>query len=206
MRPGPSGLVDDASKTLTLSFAASCLQLGPCSYVTCHTWLRGSRSPDSAVPLAGHQELQFYLSLFNQQLPIESQYVKTIPDNLNAEIVLGTVQVPSRLIVASSHHEQLDTVISPLVKRCDGLATHWHWHACSMSSILHRLDWLSGQGFRSLRAECVVRCACAEPEGRGRMAGLHVPVRPHAAQPAAVRRAAGRRRLGPRAAGASKTL
>lgn len=41
---------------------------------------------------AGHQELQFYLSLFNQQLPIESQYVKTIPDNLNAEIVLGTVQ------------------------------------------------------------------------------------------------------------------
>jgi pre-mRNA-splicing helicase BRR2 len=41
---------------------------------------------------AGHQELQFYLSLFNQQLPIESQYVRTIPDNLNAEIVLGTVQ------------------------------------------------------------------------------------------------------------------
>lgn len=26
------------------------------------------------------------------QLPIESQYVATIPDNLNAEIVLGTVQ------------------------------------------------------------------------------------------------------------------
>ena len=45
--------------------------------------------------VAGHQELQFYLSLFNQQLPIESQYVKTIPDNLNAEIVLGTVQVLS---------------------------------------------------------------------------------------------------------------
>lgn len=32
------------------------------------------------------------MSLFNQQLPIESQYVRTIPDNLNAEIVLGTVQ------------------------------------------------------------------------------------------------------------------
>ena len=26
------------------------------------------------------------------QLPIESQFVQTIPDNLNAEIVLGTVQ------------------------------------------------------------------------------------------------------------------
>lgn len=43
-------------------------------------------------PRVGHSELQFYLSLFNQQLPIESQYVGTIADNLNAEIVLGTVQ------------------------------------------------------------------------------------------------------------------
>ncbi len=42
--------------------------------------------------LAAHSELQFYLSLFNMQLPIESQYVQTVPDNLNAEIVLGTVQ------------------------------------------------------------------------------------------------------------------
>lgn len=40
---------------------------------------------------AGHSELRFYLSLFNMQLPIESQYVATIADNLNAEIVLGTV-------------------------------------------------------------------------------------------------------------------
>ena len=40
---------------------------------------------------AGHSELQFYLSLFNAQLPIESQYVGAIPDNLNAEIVLGSV-------------------------------------------------------------------------------------------------------------------
>ena len=56
-----------------------------------------------ASRIAGHQELQFYLSLFNQQLPIESQYVKTIPDNLNAEIVLGTVQVLSALPVAAPH-------------------------------------------------------------------------------------------------------
>lgn len=47
------------------------------------------------IIITGHQELQFYLSLFNQQLPIESQYVRTIPDNLNAEIVLGTVQTLS---------------------------------------------------------------------------------------------------------------
>lgn len=49
-------------------------------------------STSAGLSSAGHQELQFYLSLFNQQLPIESQYVRTIPDNLNAEIVLGTVQ------------------------------------------------------------------------------------------------------------------
>jgi len=36
-------------------------------------------------------ELQFYLSLLNQQLPIESQFVSRLCDNLNAEIVLGTV-------------------------------------------------------------------------------------------------------------------
>ena len=46
----------------------------------------------ASFSLAGHNELQFYLSLFNMQLPIESQYVQTIPDNLNAEVVLGTVQ------------------------------------------------------------------------------------------------------------------
>jgi hypothetical protein len=42
---------------------------------------------------SGAAELQFYLSLFNSQLPIESQYVTTIPDNLNAEVVLGSVTV-----------------------------------------------------------------------------------------------------------------
>lgn len=36
-------------------------------------------------------ELQFYLSLFNQQLPVESQLVSKLADNLNAECVLGTV-------------------------------------------------------------------------------------------------------------------
>lgn len=39
-----------------------------------------------------HTELQYYLSLMNRQLPVESQYVKKLVDNLNAEIVLGSVQ------------------------------------------------------------------------------------------------------------------
>jgi len=44
------------------------------------------------IILTTHTELQYYLSLLNQQLPIESQYVGKLADNLNAEIVLGTVQ------------------------------------------------------------------------------------------------------------------
>ncbi|KAK8162999.1 Sec63 Brl domain-containing protein [Phyllosticta citrichinensis] len=37
-------------------------------------------------------ELQYYLSLMNQQLPIESQFMSRLSDNLNAEIVLGNVR------------------------------------------------------------------------------------------------------------------
>lgn len=44
------------------------------------------------ILLTNHSELQYYLSLMNQQLPVESQFVRKLADNLNAEIVLGTVQ------------------------------------------------------------------------------------------------------------------
>ena len=44
------------------------------------------------IIITGHSELQYYLSLMNQQLPIESQFVSKLADLLNAEIVLGTVQ------------------------------------------------------------------------------------------------------------------
>ena len=44
------------------------------------------------VIITNHGELQYYLSLLNQQLPIESQFVSKMVDNLNAEIVLGTVR------------------------------------------------------------------------------------------------------------------
>ncbi|KAJ1331494.1 pre-mRNA-splicing helicase BRR2 [Microdochium nivale] len=37
-------------------------------------------------------EMQYYLSLLNQQLPIESQLVSKLVDNLNAEVVLGNVR------------------------------------------------------------------------------------------------------------------
>lgn len=44
------------------------------------------------IIITNHSELQYYLSLLNQQLPIESQFVARLADNLNAEIVLGTVR------------------------------------------------------------------------------------------------------------------
>jgi pre-mRNA-splicing helicase BRR2 len=44
------------------------------------------------IIMTQHSELQYYLSLTNLQLPIESQLIKTLPDHLNAEIVLGSVQ------------------------------------------------------------------------------------------------------------------
>ena len=37
-------------------------------------------------------EIQYYLSLLNQQLPIESQFMSKLADNLNAEIVLGNIR------------------------------------------------------------------------------------------------------------------
>ncbi|GAA5859336.1 hypothetical protein JCM8547_001990 [Rhodosporidiobolus lusitaniae] len=44
------------------------------------------------IIITNHEELQYYLSMMNQQLPIESQFVKKLADNLNAEIVLGTIR------------------------------------------------------------------------------------------------------------------
>ena len=43
------------------------------------------------IIITSHTELQYYLSLMNQQLPIESQQMSKLVDNLNAEIVLGSV-------------------------------------------------------------------------------------------------------------------
>lgn len=42
--------------------------------------------------ITNHAELQYYLSLLNQQLPIESQFISNLVDNLNVEIALGTIQ------------------------------------------------------------------------------------------------------------------
>ncbi|RWS27216.1 U5 small nuclear ribonucleoprotein 200 kDa helicase-like protein, partial [Leptotrombidium deliense] len=44
------------------------------------------------ILITQHSELQYYLSLLNQQLPIESQMIAKLPDLLNAEVILGNIQ------------------------------------------------------------------------------------------------------------------
>lgn len=44
------------------------------------------------IIITTQSELQCYLSLMNQQLPVESQFVSKLADNLNAEIVLDTIK------------------------------------------------------------------------------------------------------------------
>lgn len=44
------------------------------------------------IIITNQPELQYYLSLLNEQLPIESQLISKLADNLNAEIVLGTIR------------------------------------------------------------------------------------------------------------------
>ncbi|KAJ3264529.1 DEIH-box ATPase [Chytriomyces hyalinus] len=51
------------------------------------------------IIITTHTELQYYLSLLNQQLPIESQFVSRLADNLNAEIVLGSIRDREEAVV-----------------------------------------------------------------------------------------------------------
>lgn len=44
------------------------------------------------IIITNQTEMQYYLSLINQQLPIESQFVSRLADNMNAEIVLNTIK------------------------------------------------------------------------------------------------------------------
>eukprot|EP01064_Diplonema_japonicum_P012366 TRINITY_DN19848_c0_g1_i1.p1 TRINITY_DN19848_c0_g1~~TRINITY_DN19848_c0_g1_i1.p1 ORF type:complete len:2149 (+),score=712.76 TRINITY_DN19848_c0_g1_i1:40-6486(+) len=52
----------------------------------------GGDEVGEGIIITGQSELQFYLSLLNQQLPIESHFINKLVDQLNAEVVMGTVQ------------------------------------------------------------------------------------------------------------------
>ena len=44
------------------------------------------------IIITAQAEIQYYLSLMNQQLPIESQLMSKLADNMNAEVVLGNIR------------------------------------------------------------------------------------------------------------------
>ncbi|KAL3240372.1 ATP-dependent RNA helicase BRR2 [Nakaseomyces bracarensis] len=44
------------------------------------------------IIITNHKDLQYYLAILNQQLPIESQFLSKFVDNLNAEIALGNIK------------------------------------------------------------------------------------------------------------------
>ena len=74
-------VVNGSSCQIKMSFKCSVVQV-------VHSLIRRERASSSL----SHAELQYYLSLLNQQLPIESQFVSRLVDHLNAEIVLGTIK------------------------------------------------------------------------------------------------------------------
>ena len=53
----------------------------------------GLDSYGEAFILTTKKELKYYMSLLTEQLPIESQLIKKLPEILNAEIVLGTIRL-----------------------------------------------------------------------------------------------------------------
>lgn len=48
-------------------------------------------------------DVQYYLAVLNQQLPIESQFISMLVDNLNAEVVSGTIKSRQRAVEWLSH-------------------------------------------------------------------------------------------------------
>lgn len=48
-------------------------------------------SSGEGIIITTYDKVYYYLQLLNHQLPIESQFINSLTDHLNAEIVLGTV-------------------------------------------------------------------------------------------------------------------
>ena len=64
---------------------------------------RRTRTLGEGIIITQHSELQYYLSLLNQQLPIESQFVSNLADALNAEVVLDGAERARSRVVAGVH-------------------------------------------------------------------------------------------------------
>lgn len=96
------------------------------------------------ILITSHGELQYYLSLLNQQLPIESQMVSKLPDMLNAEVVLGNVQNAKvgrchfgRLRLLQRHSPGTGSVVA----LCCGPLALCPLHQCEWSQVAWVCNW-----------------------------------------------------------------
>jgi pre-mRNA-splicing helicase BRR2 len=55
-----------------------------------HTHTHTHAHAGEGIIITTQKEVNYYLSLLNEQLPVESQFLRKLPDSLNAEIVLGS--------------------------------------------------------------------------------------------------------------------
>lgn len=85
-------------------------------------------SKGEGILITSHGELQYYLSLLNQQLPIESQMVSKLPDMLNAEIVLGNVQTVKVCFWKSSLVSECAYITIISLKLCQQLIYFLFFH------------------------------------------------------------------------------
>ena len=89
------------------------------------------------IIITQHSELQYYLSLLNQQLPIESQYISKLADNLNAEVPVDWLSRHACMAwQAGMHGMHVHAVaLGPLRSACHThictYATHTRAHACT---------------------------------------------------------------------------
>lgn len=51
------------------------------------------------IIITSHDKLPHFLGMLTSSVPIESQFIKSLVDNLNAEIVLGTLTKPYLFLI-----------------------------------------------------------------------------------------------------------
>ena len=63
--------------------------------IFCKCWGRAGRprydKNGEGIIITSQDEVQYYLAILNQQLPIESQLIHKLVDDINAEIVAGSI-------------------------------------------------------------------------------------------------------------------
>nr|XP_022293850.1 activating signal cointegrator 1 complex subunit 3-like [Crassostrea virginica] len=101
--------------------------------------------------ITAHEKLSHYLSLMTRQNPIESQYINSLTDNLNAEIALGTVTNIEEAV------KWLSYTYLYVRMRCNPLAYGINYNAIETDPTLekHRRDLIVDAGRKLDKAQMV---------------------------------------------------